>query len=361
MIIEQRIDQANIEIDNLRAAFAWSRENSDIDLALGLASSLQPLWHPRRIREGLTWFDTALADLDAKHHEVTPAVRARVLADRAFLGILAGAAASLDQAQQALAIAREVDDPALLVRAFTACGYVASFFDAEASRAYLAEAIGLARELGDPWRLTQILAAQAFAAGAAGNPLASRVAAEEGRNLADAIGDQFDACRCRTYLGRAQLFQGDLAAAAAQFAAVADVGEAAHDEFLRADSRAMKGWVLAYQGDIAAARAAADVAVEAAAEAWWASSGPRLLGVGCCGPGRRRCRNGAGRDRGGRAAHGCIAPDGGGGAPLQSPGRAGGRGSGRGPPLGRRRRVDNDGRVPVGGADGARPRGDRAR
>ena len=87
---QQRIDQADIEIDNLRAAFAWSRENSDIDLALGLASSLQPLWHPRgRIREGLTWFDTALADLDAKHHEVTPAVRARALADRAFLGILA--------------------------------------------------------------------------------------------------------------------------------------------------------------------------------------------------------------------------------------------------------------------------------
>ena len=110
----------------------WSRENSDIELALALASSLQPLWHPRRIREGLTWFDTALADLDAKHPEVTPAVRARALADRAFLGILAGAGASLDQAQQALAIAREVDDPALLVRALTACGYIASYFDAEA-------------------------------------------------------------------------------------------------------------------------------------------------------------------------------------------------------------------------------------
>jgi predicted ATPase/DNA-binding CsgD family transcriptional regulator len=263
---ERRIEQAEIEIDNLRAAFAWSRENSDVELALALASSLQPLWHPRRIREGLTWFDTALADLDAKHPEVTPAVRARALADRAMLGILAGAATSLDQAQQALAIAREVDDPALLVRALTACGYIASFFDAEASRAYLAEAVGLARELGDPWRLTQILAAQAFAAGAAGNPLASRAAAEEGRDLADAIGDPFDARRCRMYLGRAHLYQGDLAAAAAQFAAVTDEAEAAHDEFFSADSRAMQGMALACQGDTAAARAAADRAVEAAAE-----------------------------------------------------------------------------------------------
>ncbi len=37
---EQRLEQADIEIDNLRAAFGWSRENSDTELALALASSL---------------------------------------------------------------------------------------------------------------------------------------------------------------------------------------------------------------------------------------------------------------------------------------------------------------------------------
>ncbi|MGB9226917.1 ATP-binding protein, partial [Mycobacterium sp.] len=99
---EQRIEQAEIEIDNLRAAFGWSRENSDIELALALASSLQPLWLARgRIREGLTWFDTAVADLDAQHPGVAAAVRARALADEATLGIRVGAADSLDQAQQA--------------------------------------------------------------------------------------------------------------------------------------------------------------------------------------------------------------------------------------------------------------------
>ena len=70
---EQRIEQAEIEIDNLRAAFGWSRENSDIELALALASSLQPLWQARgRLQEGLTWFDTALADLDAQHPRWRP-------------------------------------------------------------------------------------------------------------------------------------------------------------------------------------------------------------------------------------------------------------------------------------------------
>ena len=107
-------------------------------LALALASSLQPLWQARgRIREGLTWFDTALADLDAHHPEVAPAVRARALADSATLGLWVGAADSPDQAQQALAIAREVDDPALLARALTACGYIAAYFDAEAARRVL--------------------------------------------------------------------------------------------------------------------------------------------------------------------------------------------------------------------------------
>jgi predicted ATPase/class 3 adenylate cyclase/DNA-binding CsgD family transcriptional regulator len=264
---EQRIEQANLEIDNLRAAFSWSRENSDTELALALASSLQPLWQARgRLREGLTWFDTTLTDLDAHQPGVSPAVRARALADRATLGLWVASAESPDQAQQALAIAREIDDPALLMRALTACGYIAAYFDAVAAGPYLAEAIGLARDLGDRWRLSQILVAQVVAALAARDPIAARAAAEEGRDLADAIGDRFDARRCRWYLGIAQLYRGDLAGAVAQFAAVADEAEAAHDEIWRVDSLVGLGIALAHQGDYAAARAAADAAVEATAE-----------------------------------------------------------------------------------------------
>jgi predicted ATPase/class 3 adenylate cyclase len=51
---ERRIEQAAAEIDNLRAAFAWSRENSDTDLALTLSSALLPLWLSRGLmQEGL--------------------------------------------------------------------------------------------------------------------------------------------------------------------------------------------------------------------------------------------------------------------------------------------------------------------
>jgi predicted ATPase/class 3 adenylate cyclase/DNA-binding CsgD family transcriptional regulator len=263
---EHRVEQAEAEIDNLRAAFAWSRENSDIELALVLASSLQPLWQTRgRVREGLAWLDAALADLDAHHLEVAAAVRARALADNALLATWARVTDNVDQAQQALALAREVDDPALLARALTACGLTA-VFNAELAGPYFAEAIGLARELNDRWRLSQILVWQARGAIIAGDPSAARAAAEEGLDLAEAIGDQLDSRQCRVSLGWAQLYQGDLAGAVAQFGALVAEAEAAHDGLLEAYSLAGQGIALAYHGDTGAARVAADGAIVAAAE-----------------------------------------------------------------------------------------------
>ena len=113
-------------------------ETGDVGRSLELAASLQPLWFTRgRIREGLAWFDAALTGGDASHLEVADAVRARALADKAVLDAWVAARFSMDLAQQALAIAREVDDPALLARALTACGAVAGYYDREVARALL--------------------------------------------------------------------------------------------------------------------------------------------------------------------------------------------------------------------------------
>jgi predicted ATPase/DNA-binding CsgD family transcriptional regulator len=262
---EQRLEQAEIEIDNLRAAFAWSRENSDVELALTLASSLQPLWHARgRLQEGLAWFHATLADLDALHG-VAPAVRARALADKATLDTWVGGIDSLDQAEQALAIARDIDERVLLVRALTACGLCAGqSYNAEAARACFAEAIGLARALDDRWRLSQILAWQAYSAVVAGDPIAVRAAAEEGRDLADAIGDEYISRQCRWCLGWAQMMQGDLVAAVTLFGEVAAEAEAAHDVNCRVLSLGDQGLALAFQGE--AAPAAVEATVEGGAE-----------------------------------------------------------------------------------------------
>jgi predicted ATPase/class 3 adenylate cyclase/DNA-binding CsgD family transcriptional regulator len=265
---EHRLEQAELEIDNLRAAFGWSCENSETALALTLASSLQPLWQARgRIREGRAWFDTAVADLDAQHPEVAAAVRARALADKAVLDTWAGAAASTDQAEQALAIARDVDDPALLARTLTACGFIAGAgYNAEVARAYFAEAIGLARAVDDPWRLSRILALQAQGAEIAGDLLRMCATAAEGRDLADAIGDRFNSRACRFYFGTSQTARGDLAGAVAQLREVAAEAEEAHDEIYRVTSLGGQTLALAYQGEAAAARAAAAAALKGGAE-----------------------------------------------------------------------------------------------
>jgi predicted ATPase/class 3 adenylate cyclase/DNA-binding NarL/FixJ family response regulator len=264
---EQRLEQAEIEIDNLRAAFAWSRENSDVELALALASSLQPLWLARgRVREGRTWFDTVLTTDDPRHLAVATAVRARAFADKAVLDAFGGID-SLQQAQEALAMAREADDRALLARALSACGFCAGqSFNAEAARACFAEAIGLARSLDDRWRLCQILGWQAYGTTITDGPIAAGAAAEEGRDLADAIGDGWTSRQCRHVLGVAQLYHGDPAGAAVQLGQVAAEAEEAHDEAYRVLTRGFQSLALAHQGEAATARAAAEEILEGGAE-----------------------------------------------------------------------------------------------
>jgi predicted ATPase/class 3 adenylate cyclase/DNA-binding CsgD family transcriptional regulator len=263
---EQFTEQAEFEVDNLRAAFGWSRENSDVELALALASSLAPAWLTVGLgREGLAWFDTVLSEENTL--DLEPAVRARALADQALLAAWVNAAASLDQAQQALAIARDIDDPALLVRALTACCLIAVLHDPEVGRPYFAEAIGLARALDDRWSLSRLLGFQAIgAAVTAGNPIVARAGAEEARDLADAIGDRWTSRQCRLSLGIAQLFQGDPAGAGAQFADLVTETEAAHEVARRVASLGYQGIAFAWQGQTGAARAAADAAVEAASD-----------------------------------------------------------------------------------------------
>ena len=278
---EQRLEQAEIEIDNLRAAFGWSRENADVELALALACSLQPLWLGRgRIREGLAWFDPTLADLDPRHPRVAATVRARALADRAMLDAYLGGD-SMDQAEQAVAIARDVDDPALLVRTLTACGFSAGLaYHVEVARACVAEAIGLARAVDDRWRLSQILALQAQGAHIV-DPLGMRAVCEEGRDLADAIGDRFNSRVCRFYLGAAQQLSGDLAGAAAQFGEVAAEAEEANDEIWRVFGLGGQSISLARQGEAAAARAAAEAILEGGMELGgrFAVTGHTALGI----------------------------------------------------------------------------------
>ncbi len=258
---QRQIERAETEIDNLRAAFAWSQECGDIEHALRLASSLQPLWLRGRVMEGLAWFNSALTD-DAA---AAPAAHARALADKLMLDHLTGTLYQLDKAAQALAIARDLDDPALLARVLAACGLTCCY-SPESALPYFAEAIELARALGDDWQLSQIFGWQAYSAFIAGDLTAARQAAEEGRHLADAVGDGLISRLCRWCIGLTQWMTADLTAAAAQAAAVAAEAQAVQDPMFSSCGLMLLGVTLAYQGDTSAARAAAEAAIEAAVD-----------------------------------------------------------------------------------------------
>ena len=263
---ERLLELAEIEIDNLRAAFAFSCDNSDHDLALQLASSLQSLWLTRgRVSEGLAWFDGVVDHPGVQHGELAPAVRARALADRAVLHASRAIRERADQVQEALAIAREVGDPALLVRALIARGSIASY-DVDGARPYFAEAMEIARALGDGFTLCQILAWQAFAAHVAGDAGATRMAGEEGRDLADAIGARLHSRQCRWSLGSAHMMNGDVRRAIAELREVTDEADAAHDLLFRWCGRVNLSHALAYHGEAGQARSTAEAAVEAAAQ-----------------------------------------------------------------------------------------------
>lgn len=79
---------------------------------------------PRPYSGGLAWFDAVLADNTPPPSEVAPAICTRALADRAVLYAWL-AIYHLEDAEQALSIARELDDPVLVVRALHACGTAA--------------------------------------------------------------------------------------------------------------------------------------------------------------------------------------------------------------------------------------------
>jgi predicted ATPase/class 3 adenylate cyclase/DNA-binding CsgD family transcriptional regulator len=263
--VELLLDQAETEIDNLRAAFAWSRENSDTDSALRLAAS-QRLWLTRGLlKEGSDWLDLALTDADRADAGASPAAMARAMADKAFLDNMRGTE-SVVQAQHSLAIARELDDPALLARALSACGRVNSW-EADLAQPYLAEAADIARSIGDHWRLSQILYGQAFTATVgAGDIVTALAAGAEGRDLGNDIGDRLYTWGCRWCLNSAQWVIGNVAEAEAMSRELLTEADAAHALIWQVAARSSLCLVLAHCGQADAGRAIGLEALDGAAE-----------------------------------------------------------------------------------------------
>ena len=257
--------RADTDIDNLRAAFGWSLETSDTDAALRLASSLFPLWQDGgRNGEGLAWLEAALGQTDSAS-AVDVAALARALMDRVMLVAWTLRAESVDDADRALALAREVGDPALLIRGLIARG-VSTYFDEELAGPCFAEATELAQGLDDPWIWSQIYVEQARSAIGAGDPVAVEVAATNGLEVSIPIGNHVTTRVCHWAQGWARAYQGDFHGALAKLDTAVKEAAAANDTMLHLYALLVQGFIRASLGDSAGAHASADASLAAAAD-----------------------------------------------------------------------------------------------
>jgi predicted ATPase/class 3 adenylate cyclase/DNA-binding CsgD family transcriptional regulator len=263
---QYRLEWAETEMANLRAAFTWSLERADDTLALVLASSLQQLWWERgRVQEGLNWLSSALACDSPPSAEAT-AARVRAVADKGLLSLFTGSSEGREEAEQALATARELGDPVLLLRTLTTCGALANPHDREVARPLFTEATELARQLGDSRSLAQIIALDWVTGRIVYELVGAKEAAEEGLRIAEDIGYGFLARQFRYLLAWAQVLRGDLVGCAARLAELVDESIAANDLAEALAASTTRTYTLAYLGDGANARALAVASLERASE-----------------------------------------------------------------------------------------------
>jgi predicted ATPase/class 3 adenylate cyclase/DNA-binding CsgD family transcriptional regulator len=226
------VEWAEQEIDNIRAAHTWSLEKADFESALRLVSALQRFWTVRgRMREGMAGSQFVFDDERYRDADVPTIVWTRAVAHTSTLAAWITAPASLERAREALTAARGIGDESLTALCLGACGAVA-YFTPDVALSYITEAVDVARASGDESILCDIRSYQAFACNAAGLPSASQTAAEEGRALADKLGDGFRSRHCRIWLASAVGLQGNPAAGRTLLNQVAEEAEAEGEHML---------------------------------------------------------------------------------------------------------------------------------
>jgi len=253
---------AESEMDNLRAAHAWSCDTGEFGPALQVVSALQRLWLTRgRFREGGAGFDTVFGDERYRDGDVALSVWVRAVADAGLLAVWFSVPFSLQRAEEALSAARQLGDEALVVRALVTCGMLA-FYDTELAQPYFAEAADLARASGDLAALSQLRSYQCFASAVAGDPVAAQAAGEEGRDLADALGDSNTSRYSRTFLGSALTQQGKLVQGVLVGRSLVEEARAAGDRPTEMFGLITFAQALAFTGEAAASREAAEAGLE---------------------------------------------------------------------------------------------------
>ncbi|HLF26920.1 MAG TPA: tetratricopeptide repeat protein [Anaerolineae bacterium] len=209
-----------IELDNLRAALAWSKSGaSDAELGLRLAGALDWFWFFRgHLSEGRAWLEEIVT---RPRHAGRTASKARVLGGAGGLAWAQGDyAAARTRLEESLAIGRDIgaSGKPVLAQSLMFLGFVnVNQGHAEAARALHTESLALSRAAGDRWLQALTLSNLGDALLMSGDAASARSRYEESLALFEGLEDPWGRAIVLYALGSMALAQGDHAAARAFF------------------------------------------------------------------------------------------------------------------------------------------------
>src|SRR5215218_3490219 len=151
------LDRCDTEHANIRAALRWAVEAGQADRAQAAAGALWRFWQQRgHLAEGRRWLEEILA---MPSGQGPTAARAKALAGAGGIAWWSDQAASRAFYDEALAIERQLGDPARLAEAlYNQAFVVAAEHDQEAAARLLEESLELFRRVGDEDGVARVLA-----------------------------------------------------------------------------------------------------------------------------------------------------------------------------------------------------------
>jgi tetratricopeptide (TPR) repeat protein len=205
------------DLDNLRAALAWSRDNGEVELALQLGGALMWFWHDAgRWTEARVWLESALAVAGPDHR-----TEGRVAALNA-LGVCRWCLGDFEvaraEAEEQLAICRELGDRRGMGHALHGLGVLAAEQgDLTGARALIEEGLSYSRAVGDDRFVGLALHNLATYALHENDEVTARARIEESRRVWQELGSTECLSMASTFLGDLAWSTGEYVEAAAHY------------------------------------------------------------------------------------------------------------------------------------------------
>ncbi|MCC6790566.1 MAG: tetratricopeptide repeat protein [Thermomicrobiales bacterium] len=243
------LNRLDAELANVRAALNWSLERGDVATGQAIAGAMPRYWEIRgNLTEGRVWTDRALvAGADRTKERASVLIGAATLARRQ--GEYARAIAHYEEA---LGIARELNDAQTIARALNNLGVVAQDQgNYERAQELGEESLALFRAAGDRIRIAAALNNLGIVSRRKGDPERATELFEESLVIWKELGDNLRTALALNNLGVASFEAGDLPRAAARYEEALVIWRERGDRTGAALSLHNLAEVLRDQGDLA--------------------------------------------------------------------------------------------------------------